>query len=140
MSTTDSPLEAYLADLAEWEVATSGQTLGRDMTVTIEIPRVSARPSPRPRRHITAMRTPWMHGHWAVQTEQLLLESRGVAVLSRHRVRRVLARLDRATDTLPTPPTTSGAAAVVVGHLEVFTCDEQMPTVGGGPVKHNEAI
>ena len=108
--------------------------------MTIEIPRVSARPAPRPRRPVTAMMTPPILRRWAVQTEQLILESRGVAVLARHQVRTVLARLDRTTDTRPTPPTTGGAAAVVVGQLEVFTCDEQMPAVGGGPMKHNEAI
>lgn len=108
--------------------------------MTIEIPRVSALPAPRPQRLVTAMMTQSLRRRWAIQTEQLMLESRDVAVLARHRARRVLARLERATDTRPTPPTTSGAAAVVVGQLEVFTCDEQMPTVGGGPVKHNEAI
>lgn len=86
--------------------------------MTIEIPRVSAYPRVRPQRLVTAMMTPWMLRRWAVQTEQLLLEGRDVAVLARHRVRTVLARLDRTTDARPTPPTTGGAAAVAESHVD----------------------
>lgn len=86
--------------------------------MTIEIPRVSARPATRPRRPVTAIMTPSILRRWAVQTEQLILESRGVAVLTRHQVRTVLARLDRTTDTRPTPPTTGGAAAVAESKVD----------------------
>lgn len=86
--------------------------------MTIDIPRVSARPEAQPRRLVTAMMTPSMLRRWAVQTEQLMLESRGVAALARHRVRTIHARLDRTTDTRPTPPTTGGAAAVAVSRVD----------------------